>query len=239
LRVVALNIRHGGGQRIAAILEWLGEIGADLLILSEWRANGSGKQLCAAFEEDGFRTNCGIGTLPHANGLLVASRRSFESERVTPAGADKGELLLARWPDSMVVLAAYFPQSEAKAPFFDTCMAVAARNSDVPLLLIGDLNTGSNSCDVEGNGTPFACEDLFLGLETRAGLRDLWRAGRKDAREWTWRSSASGFRLDHAVGNQALVDRMGPIAARYDHQPRESAFTDHSALIVELTVPSI
>ena len=51
----------------------------------------------------------------------------------------------------LVVLAAYFPQLQAKAPFFAACMTIAANHTDVPLLLIGDLNTGCNESDIEGD----------------------------------------------------------------------------------------
>jgi exonuclease III len=117
-------------------------------------------------------------------------------------------------------------------------MAVAADFHDTPLLLIGDLNTGCNETDIEGNGTPFACEGLFLDLERQAGLRDLWRAEHKDKRESSWlsRPHRNGFRLDHAFGNRALFEQMGPVKTRYDHGTRnaEGAITDHSALIVDI-----
>lgn len=105
------------------------------------------------------------------------------------------------------------------------------------MILIGDLNTGRNDLDVEGDGTPFHCAQLFESLEGRAGLFDLWRAtpGNRELREWTWCSSANGFRIDHAFGNKPLVERFEQIRCHYDHAPRQMKKSDHSALFVELT----
>jgi hypothetical protein len=67
----------------------------------------------------------------------------------------------------------------------------------------------------------------------RAGLTDLWRAINGNRQEWTRRSMTSGFRIDHAFGNKPLLERFRPIFCRYDHAPRETKITDHSALLVE------
>jgi exonuclease III len=128
------------------------------------------------------------------------------------------------------MLAGYFPQGKWKEPFFRQCMDEVSRAGEVPILLIGDLNTGRNDLDIEGGGTPFHCADLFEGLESRAGLIDLWRAENGNRQEWTWRSIASGFRIDHAFGNKPLLERFGPIFCRYDHAPRETKITDHRRL---------
>lgn len=170
------------------------------------------------------------------NGLMIAARRTFDVERVTPADADKGELLLASLPAGLSILAAYFPQRQAKAQFFEASMACAKNHVDAPFLLIGDLNTGRNELDIEGRGSPFDCEELFVALEKQAGLRDLWRDEHRNHRESTWLSHAkNGFRVDHAFGNQELIYRLAPIRCHYDHQTRKDSITDHSALIVELS----
>ena len=127
----------------------------------------------------------------------------------------------------------YFPQGKAKSTFFARCaeIATAART---PLLIIGDFNTGRNDLDIEGNGVAFDCADLFVGLSERAGLADLWRSRQGERREWTWRSAKNGFRIDHALANQALIDRFPDYRCEIDHEPRLLGLTDHSAIIVDL-----
>jgi exonuclease III len=79
------------------------------------------------------------------------------------------------------------------------------------------------------------CADDFSNLGARSNLTDLWRRTHgPDAREWSWRTRAKGFRIDHAFANSAFVRRYAP-TCRYDHGPRERAFSDHSAIIVEAT----
>jgi exonuclease III len=100
--------------------------------------------------------------------------------------------------------------------------------------MVGDLNTGRNDLDIEGNGAPFHCADLFAGLNKTAGLTDLWRARNGDLRDWTWYSSKYGFRVDHAFGNQAFIDRFPNFRCEIDHEPRLTKLTDHSAIILDL-----
>ena len=111
-------------------------------------------------------------------------------------------------------------------------MVEATNSSKIPFILLGDLNTGHNGLDIEGRGAPFYCADLFDALRSNAGLVDLWRAEHGERREWTWRSRINGFRIDHAFANAAFVEYFPSIQCFYDHHPRETGLTDHSALLV-------
>ena len=55
------------------------------------------------------------------------------------------------------------------------------------MLIIGDLNTGRNDLDIEGNGARFHCADQFDAMERHDGLIDLWRSmpENRESREWT------------------------------------------------------
>jgi exodeoxyribonuclease-3 len=103
-----------------------------------------------------------------------------------------------------------------------------------PLLAIGDFNTGRNDLDIEGNGTRFDCADQFIALHEQAGLIDLWRFRHGERREWTWRSSKNGFRIDHAFGNQAFINRFPTYRCEIDHEPRLLGLTDHSVIVIDL-----
>jgi exonuclease III len=226
-----LNIRHGGGLRAQAILDWLTSCSADVVVLPEWRENASGQLIKRGLEATGFHTaNCSrVG----ANGILAASKGAFSSRRVTPAGSEKGELLLADLGSGCKLLTAYFPQGKAKVPFFMECLDEAARSNAEPLFLLGDLNTGRNDADVEGAGTPFDCSELFEALESKGALVDLWRSEHGQQKTWSWRSTKNGFRVDHAFANTAFRKRFPAISCSYDHSTREVGLTDHSALILK------
>ena len=235
MKILSLNIRHGGGQNAQALLDWsLGKT-PDVLVLPEWRNNSSGRLILKALEHQGFTTASACRENPRANGILIATKYEFKSQRITSEASDYGELLLAEFSLGFRILAGYFPQGKLKAPFFQLCLDEAGRAREVPVLLIGDLNTGRNDLDVEADGTPFHCADLFESLESRGGLIDLRRATNGKLQEWTWRSKSNGFRIDHAFGNKCLLAHAGPIRCHYDHTPRNIKITDHTALFVEFS----
>lgn len=236
MRFVSLNIRHGGGTRSPEILKWLDSKSADFILLTEWRKNANGLLLKAAIETKGYST-VGKSGGASSNGLLVASNCPFTTLDLTPEASPNGEILAADLDIGLRVLCCYFPQLEAKRPFFDVCFDQAARIA-APLLLLGDLNTGANDHDLEQGATKFACSDKFVELTHHAEMTDLWRhSNEPSAQEWTWRSSKNGFRIDHAFGNQAFISSGSGIRCWYDHSTRASGLTDHSGIILDTEFP--
>jgi exonuclease III len=235
--VLSLNIRHGGGDRVKALQNWIAAKIPDIVVLSEWRDNPSGTWFRSALQQEGFFIDTAVRPLPRSNGLLIAARQSFTLRRITPPSSSAGELALIDLTGGFRLLAGYFPQLKAKVPFFEQCLTEAMASSDRPFMLIGDLNTGRNDLDIEGRGVPFACADLFLNLQDHAGLIDLWRAVNGEQRDWTWRSRINGFRVDHAFGNATLVDRYPAVRCWLDHEPRLANMTDHSAILVHCGQP--
>jgi exodeoxyribonuclease III len=229
--IASLNIRHGGGARQRALVHWLIDRSADVFVLTEWRASSAsvGEELARA----GYKRSEIFRDGKLANGVALFSRAAHTAVRATPPDALRGELLMVH-TRGLCVLGAYFPQNQAKAAYFKRCAELVAREAG-PMILIGDLNTGCNVRDIEPGGTRFHCERDFIDLTSVHGLTDLWRARHgAEAREWTWRSSKNGFRIDHAFGNQALLRAFPDFRCEIDHSPRESGISDHSALIVEL-----
>lgn len=234
MKLVSLNIRHGGGTRILPILGWLKAQLADVILLTEWRANANGLRLKRDLEETGYMC-LGDSRGPAANGLLIASTHPFQMQGLTPQTSANGTILAADLENGLRILCCYFPQRDAKRPFFSTCLDQAAQ-FDRPLLIIGDLNTGNNATDLEAGGAKFSCSDQFDKLTEDAGMVDLWRSSNgAHAREWTWHSSKNGFRIDHAFGNQMLISSNPNIKCWYDKSTMENGLTDHSGMILKLT----
>jgi exodeoxyribonuclease-3 len=229
--MVALNIQHGAGKRVGALLEWLHGRSPDLAILSEWRANQSGAMIVKDLVAAGYylAAQPGTGT---PNGILIGSRMPFVSRLdLTPISATAGQLILVSLAE-FDLIGAYFPNHEAKQPFFSACHEAALARQGRPLLLIGDLNTGDNNADLTPGGVPFLCAAEFESLRN-SGLVDLWRSQHgPEAREYTWSTTKNDFRIDHALANAPFIDRLGPIDCQYDHQTRGARLSDHSALIV-------
>jgi exonuclease III len=236
LEMLCLNVRAGGGRQAAALTAYLEEQRPGVLVLTEWRDNAVG----TLFKRWATGHGMHITTLTDGqtlNGVFVASRTAFASRSVTPPGGRAGVLLLGEFADCLL-LACYFPQGQAKAPFFERCTSIASGAADRPFLMLGDLNTGNQQRDRVLGSSPYHCSAAFDGLVSEHGLVDLWRRTNGDlAREWTWFSNRgntrNGFRLDHAFANKSFLDSW-EIDCCYDHRPRESSWTDHSAIKLSL-----
>lgn len=236
MKILCLNIRSGGGSRWGAILQFVDERNPDVVVFTEWRRSNSPPRVEEWANARGmqWRSACDGAT---RNGVAIASKVRFDCVSATPGQESAGTILRAAF-FGWTMLACYFPQGEAKGRYFDVCFDVARACSGQPLLMLGDLNTGSNKLDDKTpGGLNYACADKFDRLSSTAGLTDLWRlTNGTHAREWTWRTPKNGFRIDHAFGNGEFQERYRP-AVRYDHAPREARFSDHSALLVSMIEP--
>jgi exonuclease III len=224
MKLLALNIRQGGGTRIAAICDYLIAHDCDALVISEFRCNAKGDQLIATLRQAGYAQFYHNDTAPRQNTVMVATKQSS-----TPISIDgcsnEWSLVGVTWAGIKLV-GTYFPQRKDKAGVFNTLETLASSN----LLAIRDFNTGCNILDAEG--AKFYCADQFLNLANTI-LTDLWRAHNGEVtQEYSWYSNAdNGFRIDHALAGMKATSRC--VACYYDHSTR-NLLTDHSALIVEL-----
>lgn len=236
IKLLSLNIKHGGGTRVPALLKWIESQNPDFLILPEWRNNSRATQWGSTLEQLGYFTAALSRSGNRDNGVMVASRHPMYTERCTPSCAQKGELFLVE-SNGLIICGAYFPQGGDKAPFFSTLYSLAAEYAGRPFLIMGDINTGDNTVDLQSGATKFSCSPMFYDLTTCHGMTDLWRRqhGNKE-QEWTWLSnSGNGFRIDHAFANREFINSFEHIRCWYDHTTRQAPaqLTDHSAMIVE------
>ena len=237
MRIVAWNIRAGGGYRGAALAAHLSRLGPDVAALSEFRATPPSAALAAVLRDLGLvhQLTTADARAPSVNRLLVASRWPLEPVRHRGAPLPPGRWLLARVaaPSPFAIGAMHVPNrvSGIKWPFIDAVTRVAERWREGPALLVGDTNSGRPGIDEEWPAFN-AREGAFLdGLE-RAGWRDAFRHLRGQARAYTWYSpnGRHGFRIDQAFLNPGLLASLA--AARHDWgRPRPS---DHAALVLDL-----
>lgn len=228
MRLLTLNIRHGGGTRQRELTAFLAATEADVVVLTEYRANDVGLALRTAMREQGLQFQEASCNDPKVNSVCVASRRPFRVLNV-PAGVDD-ELhrVLAIDLNGVRVAGVYFPQNEAKRAVFRRL-----KRHLLPMLgrgvILGDVNTGRPFEDEEGK--TFFCVDCFDDLLS-AGLVDSWRVRNSEVKEFSWYSRAgNGFRIDHALSTPDFDISIRSIA--YIHESRLSGATDHSALLVQ------
>jgi len=73
MRLVAWNIRQGGGSRLPRIADALKRHDADILVLSEYRGGPSAPRLCAALHALGNRHTTALAPPPSRNRVLIAA----------------------------------------------------------------------------------------------------------------------------------------------------------------------
>lgn len=229
VKVLSLNLRHGGGKRVPMILDYLQLQAPDVFIAPEYRHGKTGAELCEGLRALGFRSfSSGIAESPRMNSVLVAATADARVLRFQPESQDSQRIAGVR-VDGVDVIGVYFANMQAKHSLFDYLHTLPHPRARSPCLLLGDFNTGSHHIDEPG--TVFHCADKFERL-AEIGWVDLWRTEHgQDAREFTWYShTGNGFRLDHAFANRSASSKV--TRCGYDHSTR-AQLTDHSAIIVE------
>lgn len=229
MKLVTLNIRHGGGKRIPAILDYLRSQSADLIVLTEFRSNSNAGALRSGLAAQGFHHFSEASVVPKENSVCVFSRLPFVSRTYPELPAQDRHRLISAHFDGVAVYGVYFPQNEAKAGLFKFLAQGGHRPTEPAYFIVGDFNTGLHFRDEEG--ATFYCAAEFVGL-SECGLVDSWRNRHPDTREFSWYSThGNGFRIDQVFSSpeaEVLIERV-----YYDHRPRQTKATDHSALVLE------
>lgn len=245
-RLVAWNIRAGGGQRADAIARQLLRWRADVVALCEFRASAPSQALATSLRDGGLTHHAHTTSAlePSANRLLIAARWPIEPLQLSGAPEQGGRWLAARIvaPRPFTLIAVHVPNrvSGHKWPFHDAALHVVRGWAGGPALLVGDTNTGRIGIDEAPGAAGFiAREDAWMQALDTAGWRDAFRHRHGARRSWTWYSpnAGNGYRLDQAFINAALIDRLVGVRhawGRTRAQVRRDALSDHAALIVDL-----
>lgn len=245
VRIVAWNIRAGGGRRVDRIAETIERLGADVVALSEFRATGPSRWLAERIEQLGlsYQLSTADARRPAANRLLVASIWPLRRVALRNAPKEPGRWLLAEVaavrPFSLGAMHVPNRVSGRKYPYHEAVLKVVNGWRRGPALLVGDTNSGRIGVDEEVAAFNKREDEWMLALEG-AGWRDGFRYLNGDARAYTWYSpnGRNGFRLDEAFINRRLISRL--LDTRYEWavsasgDGRREAVSDHAALIVEI-----
>jgi exonuclease III len=245
VKLLSWNIQHGGGARLARIVEELAAYDADVIALTEYRAE-PGKELCSAMRERGWPYAETTGPSGNENGIAVFTRAPVLRAQQCPVAPEHR----VRWLD--IELPEYgfgigvlhipaagssksHPLNVSKRRYWDTVLRVAQSRLHEPSLLVGDWNTGAHHVDEKGR--TFVCSEHFLRL-SELGWTDMWRHHNNGTTEWTWFSKlkggarGNGFRLDHCFATPSLLPRV--MSCRYSHAERDAGVSDHSLVIVDV-----
>jgi len=245
IRLVAWNIRAGGGRRVEGIADQLERWGADIAALSEFRASPPSARLTACLAEAGleYRLTTADPALPNVNRLLLASRWPLRAIRLRQP-PDHGRWLLARVgverPFALGAMHVPNRSTGLKYPYFDAVVDFVKRWRGGPALLVGDTNSGLIGVDEQAPAFN-AREDGWVHALGSAGWTDAYRHRHGDIVGYTWYSpnGGNGFRLDEAFINRALLPRLLEIRHAWGvldggvESPRH-VLSDHAAVLVTL-----
>jgi exonuclease III len=246
MRIVAWNIRAGGGRRAAAIASQLSDWGADVVCLSEYRATPPSLQLAGALAAHGLchQVTTAGGDKPAENALLIASRWPVVRLELDGVPSDLRRWLAVALPAIPLSLClTHIPNLNTgrKCQFLEAISSVLGTWSHGPAMLLGDTNCGWPGDDEEtavfGPRTA-----AWLDSIEALGWRDSYRFLRAGERFFTWYSpnAGNGFRLDQAFVNEALLPSV--TATHYawggaeNEGARRDALSDHAALILDLSL---
>lgn len=253
LRLLSWNILHGGSSRRLPhiALELVSHV-PDVVVISEFRPRLGG-QILAVLEERGLGhvATAAPDAAPGRNRTLIASRWPLlpvegVGPEVMPACLAR-RVLVRRVETALgglLLTAAHLPDDWTPSDALHGWAwlvrhAVMFRAESH--MIVGDLN-GSRDRGQPG-GPPRHVAHAMGRLET-AGYADAFGLG-MDASggggtvisgpETTWKSHwGHELRLDHAWASASIVGSI--VGARYAHQARVDGVSDHSAVLVELSL---
>ena len=242
MRVVAWNIRAGGGRRALDIAAQLTRWQADVVVLSEFRATPPSRGIAAELYEAGLRYQRHTSDRDNLaiNALLVVSRWPLRVVTLGGAPQDRHRWLQVNVsaPEPFAVLALHVPNrvTGRKLPFLDAVTEIVRRWRGPRAMLIGDTNSGRIGIDEESKAFD-RHEDHWLQRLDSLGWRDAFRTLHPRRREFTWYSpnGNNGFRLDQAFVHCDLLAKLKTI--RHDWGGRRGALSDHAALVLDFDKP--
>lgn len=242
MRLVAWNIRAGGGKRRLAIQRALLRWRPDLIVLSEYRGTPPSVELAAWLAKRGLRyqRSTALAQSPAVNALLIASRNPL-TPIATPSVVDETRLLGAATAtennEPLALTAVHVPNrvTGRKFEFLDAVTSHASTAaSDVPALIVGDTNSGRRCIDEQSSAFILREERWFDELAAH-GFVDAFRELHGERRAYTWYSpnGDNGFRLDQLFANAALMRRLRSMEYRWASRGRKSGVSDHAAIIAD------
>src|SRR6266403_2166286 len=207
LRLLAWNIRQGGGA--------------------------SGERLRAALAAIGYAHVTAATPPAGGDGVLIAARQAFDDGGPLTDTVSEPYRIVRAYFGALRIYGVYMPNLLKKVPYWQALIAaLAAEPLQAEALTIGDFNTCRAYIDEPG--AIDSCAHFMDGV-AEIGFCDLWRRRYPDGREFSWYSTrGNGFRIDHAFLSPTLAARAG--AVRYSHDDRCNGLSDHSALLLDFDI---
>ena len=248
LSLLTFNIGNPSPERARRQLAWLIRRDEHVLVLTETKASAGCRQLADGFAESGYAVHWPAAG-PGEYGVMIVSTVTAATDdgfgdRVGYLPSRAAAVILPAPGGPLRVIGLYVPardasaeKTERKRTWLAACdAALATAASEMPVLLLGDLNVLEPD---HRPGYPFFAPfeyDFYRALGGVHGLTDAFRHLHPRDAEYSWVGRrGDGYRYDHAFCSGSLAGQV--TACYYLHQPREDGLSDHSALAMHLAVP--
>jgi exonuclease III len=245
MRLIAWNIRAGGGRRVEQIARQIERWQPDLITLSEFRATPPSQSLARQLADLGLTHQLSAVNpdKPATNGLLLASRFPLRQLHLPQAPLEPHRWLLAQvlTAQPFGFGAMHIPNfvTGRKAGYHQAVLALVESWSNGPALLMGDTNSGLPDLDEETRVFT-ALEAGWIRALAAFGWGDAFRRLKGDERIFTWYSpnGGNGFRLDQAFVNRELIGRVTDVWYEWGtivgEIHRRDVLSDHAAILLDL-----
>ncbi|MET9360403.1 endonuclease [Streptomyces sp. NPDC006632] len=245
VRLITLNAQNASAGRAQRLAQWVaGQEVADHLVVTEVGYGPGGQALVSALANRGYRSVLALPAAGLSDYRTVLASRSADLT-ATPSGISElphraPAARLRFGPHTVGLLGLYVPSrgNMVKKRRFQDAVGQALPaflgQFDGPVIVTGDLNV------LEPGHTPphstfRQWEYDFYKAFPAAGLVDAFRHLHPDLDDHSWFGrEGSGYRFDHTFvtdGHKGCVK-----ICQYVHEPREMGLTDHSAMLLRLSL---
>ncbi|MEE9348350.1 MAG: endonuclease/exonuclease/phosphatase family protein [Robiginitomaculum sp.] len=237
MRLLSWNILQGGGRRADDVIKTIAGHNPDIVTLQEFRRGSAAGDIKAGLKAMGLKyIHIPETQKAMEHTILIASKFGFDAGPFLPEPNAPLALLEAYFAKQgglgfdLSLIAVHFPQKRAQIPLFRALKDDSPSLLKTNALIIGDLNCGIPLIDSDSKS--FSSTHYYQDL-LHGGWIDSWRSRHKTAREFSWVSPRTGnrFRYDQCLSSEGFDSRIS--ALRYDHEPREARYSDHSLMVLD------
>jgi exonuclease III len=119
MRLLAWNIRQGGGSRLPRIAAALAHHEAEILVLSEYRGGQSAARLLAVLDALGYHYATTLIPPLGRTGVLIAARCAFHEHGTLSIGLPEPYRMVSVGFASFRLVGVYMPNLLAKVPYWE------------------------------------------------------------------------------------------------------------------------
>lgn len=243
LSFLTINVGGPGVDRARRLADFLVDASADVLVLTETRANLGTEQLLDQCRRAGYTVFADLDIPPGERGVAIAHRlgTAFPIRSTSVRLAHRLTAVEVATEPRMLVVGAYVPSRDAstakitrKQSFLaDMQSRLRCWSQKKPVLFLGDLNVVTRD-HVPRYSFFRSWEYAVIEDLDSIGLVDVFAQLHPGVQAYSWIGrTGDGYRYDYAFASPPVAERV--LACEYLHGPRELGLSDHAALRLSLS----